>query len=78
MEATTYNRKKKVMPAMMPIKQWLSLNEAVAYMDISLNKLQDLISKNGLTVSTINAKKYYRVSELLGLIEENIIIRKIN
>ena len=70
-------RSKKKIPEMFPVKKWLSLQEAASYMDMSENHFQNLRSKSGLTISIIGKKKYYRVSELDQLIEDNILIRKI-
>jgi hypothetical protein len=59
---------------MFPEKKWLSLNEACGFLDMSVNHLQSIINKNSLTVSAVGKKKYYRVSELESLIEQNIVI----
>ena len=68
--------KKKIIPGLMPIKKWLSLSEACSYMDMSANTLKGIIAAKGLTVSVMGNKIYYKVSELEGLIESNVIIKK--
>ena len=64
--------KKKEIAGMMPIKRWLTSQEACSYVGVSVNTLKD----QNLTVSAIGSRKYYRVSELDGLIEKNIIINQ--
>lgn len=56
------------------VKKWLSLPEAMCFMDMSKNTFLKLAAENQLTVSAIGAKKYYRVSELEKVIEQHIII----
>lgn len=73
---TRKRRLKQDIPAMLPVKQWLSVREACAYMDMSINHLSDLMTQNGLSVSVINRQKYYKLSELQKFIESNIIIRQ--
>ncbi len=78
-------RIKKRVAEMYPVKKWLSLDEACAFMDMSANPFQDMVRDYGLTVSTLppfggskrSNKKYYLVSELENIINENILIRKI-
>lgn len=65
-------RAKKSIPAMLPIKKWLSKAEAMSYLDMSVNKFNDLITKEGLTVAEIGNKTYYRVEQL-----DEIFLRKI-
>lgn len=66
-------RTKKVIPEMMPTKKWLSLSEACSYLDISINHFPGIARNNGLTVSFISKRSYYKVSELDALIENNAI-----
>jgi len=65
---------KKKYPEMLPVKKWLSLPEAMAFLDMCKNTFLDTAIKNNLTVSAIGQKKYYRVDQLEKLIEGNIII----
>lgn len=46
-------------------------------MDMSTDTLEDVVMKNGLTISIIGRKKYYLVRELEELIESKIIIKKV-
>ena len=62
---------------MMPVKKCLSLIEASCFMDMSTDTLEDVVMKNGLTISIIGRKKYYLVRELEELIESKIIIKKV-
>lgn len=62
-------KKKILIPAMMPVKKWLSLHEACAYVDMNVATL----SAQNLTVSAIGKKTYHLVSELDNLIFKNII-----
>jgi len=73
---TGYNRKKKRIPEMMPIKKWLTLLEALSFMDMSINRFQELAIREGLTISMIGKKKYYKVIELEQLIESNIVVKQ--
>ena len=66
-------KKKIQIPAMMPVKKWLSLPEACAYMDMNI----DTLAVQNLTTSAIGKKTYYLVTELDDLIENAIIKRKI-
>lgn len=70
-------RLKKGIKEMYPVKKWFTLSEACSYMDMSLNVFQEMATKNGLSLSVLGKKKYYRVEELENLIEENVIIRSI-
>jgi len=72
---------KKSIPEMYPVKKWLTPDEACVYLNISPRHLFDLVNKKGLTVSQLavngaKGRKYYKVSELDALLEENIFIRK--
>lgn len=62
---------------MMPVKKWLTLQEASCFMDMSVNKMRDLVRKEGLTVSVIGDKNRFKVAELEALIEDNILINKV-
>lgn len=70
-------RYKRVVKEMIPVKKWLTLPESCSYLDMSTNIFMDLVHREGLTISVIGKKKYFRVSELDYLIEENILIHKI-
>ena len=70
------SRAKHTMSAMLPVKKWLTIQEACSYMDMSINHLSDLIAENNFTVSVIGKKRYYLISELQKFIESNIIIRQ--
>lgn len=72
----TKARTKKAIPAMIPVKKWLSLNEAAAYLDMSTDHFNDLSIIKGLTISAVGRKKYYKVSELEKMIEESVIIKQ--
>jgi hypothetical protein len=73
---TRQSRAKHTMSAMLPVKQWLTIQEACSYMDMSINHLSDLMAQNNFTISVINKRRYYKISELKNLIESNIIIRQ--
>ena len=66
---------KKKIPEMLPVKKWLSQQEAMSYMDMSKDTFIKVVVENRLSVSAIGAKKYYRVDQLDGLIEGGIIIQ---
>lgn len=73
---------KKSIPGMYPVKKWLTPDEACSYLNISNRQLVDLVAKKGLTVSQLavngaKGRKYYKVSELDNLLEENVFIRKV-
>lgn len=71
-------RQKKSYREMIPVKKWFSLNEAAAYMDLSINHFQLMAAENGVTISTLpplagkirSNSKYYLVSDLNGLIDK--------
>lgn len=65
---------KKKIPEMLPIKKWLSQPEAMSYMDMSKDTFIKVVVENRLSISAIGQKKYYRVDQLQGLIEQNILI----
>ena len=72
---------KKAIPQMYPVKKWLTPDEACSYLNMSINHFRQLVAVKGLTVSELTVsgekgRKYYRVSELENLLEENILIRK--
>lgn len=69
-------RTKKIIPEMYPIKQWLSMQEACVYLDMSKPFFLDFASDHNLSVSTVGAKKYYKVSEIQNALKNNIIIRQ--
>lgn len=73
---TRKSRAKHTMSAMLPVKQWLTIQEACSYMDMSINHLSDLIAQNNFTISIINKRRYYKLSELQKFIESNIVIRQ--
>lgn len=77
MQTARTRRVKKRVAEMYPVKKWLTLAEACSFLDMSVNHFNSLALQNGLTVSIIGNKKYYKVNELEGLIEDNILIRKI-
>ena len=78
METKTRKPKvKQTMPGMLPVKKWLTIQEACSYMDMSINHLSKILDENSFTISVIGKKKYYKVTELDKLIEANIIIRQI-
>jgi hypothetical protein len=66
---THTRRTKKVIPALMPVKKALSLPEACAYMDMSINVFMAL----GLPMSVVGAKKYFRVADMDALINDNFL-----
>ena len=66
--------KKIKVVGMMPVKTWLSLPEAMAFLDMGQTSFLKVATDNGLTVAAIGAKKYYRVDQLQNLIEQNILI----
>lgn len=72
----TKRRTKKTIPAMLPEKKWLSRDEAMAFTSLSINNFDEVVRKNKLTVSAIGSKRYYRVSQLNELFENNIIVNQ--
>lgn len=58
----------------MPVKKWLSVDEACAYMNMSKNHLNALAKKEGFNLSVIGSKRYFKVSELDNLLEQNQIL----
>ena len=66
--------RKKEIAAMMPVKKWLTGEEACSFLNIGLTTLKD----QDLTISAIGSKKYYKVAELERIIEKNIFINQIN
>lgn len=67
-------RTKKVIPAMLPTKKWLSREEAMAYTSLSINNFDEIVRKNKLTVSGLGSKRYYSVAQLDNLFETNKIV----
>lgn len=67
--------KKPKIPEMFPVKKYLTLQESMAYMNMS----RDTFLKHtaGLTKSKIGDIWYYKVSELDRLIEDNITMNKV-
>jgi len=68
---------------MYPVKKWLTPDEACSFLNMSTNHFRNFAAVNGLTVSELRVsgekgRKYYRVCEIEKLLEENILIRKIN
>jgi len=61
---------------MLPVKNWLSMQEACSYLDMSKDTLMEIVAGGHLSVSMIGAKKYFRVIELNQLIEDSITIKK--
>lgn len=66
--------KAKIIPIQ---KKWLIKKEAMEYIGLRRDSFDNLISKEGLTISACSQKmKWYKVQELDDLIERNIIIKK--
>ena len=61
---------------MMPIKKWLSTDEACAYMNQCRNKFITLSIAHRLTVTTVGITKYFKVSELDAIFEQNISVKQ--
>ena len=59
---------------MLPVKEWLSLPEAMHYLDMGQTNFLQVAAENQLPVAAIGAKKYYRVADLKNLIQSNILI----
>ncbi len=74
-------RIKKRISEMYPVKKWLTTDEACSYLNMSVNVFSSLVTDKGLTVSVvggeIRGKRYYRVSELEGIVEDSIIKTKV-
>ena len=51
----------------MEIKQWYSVSEAMAFLDMSPNTFKKIVDENNLSVSFIGSKRYYKVNELRDL-----------
>lgn len=66
--------KKQKVPAMLPVKEWLSLEEAMSYVDMSKNTFLDTAIKNHLTVTTLGKKRYFKVSQINEMLERNTIL----
>lgn len=67
--------KKSRIPALYPKRKWLSLEESMAWLNMSKNSF--LKATIGLTFSQIGAKKFYRVEELDALIERNVVVKQV-
>lgn len=67
-------RVKKTIPAMLPTKVWLTASEACSYLNLSINKFNEVVREHKLKVSAIGSTRYYMVSQLNGILESNIII----
>jgi hypothetical protein len=67
-------RTKKVFPEMLPTKKWLTTAEACSYLNLSINKFNETVSKLKLRVSAIGQTRYYMVSQLDNILESNIIV----
>lgn len=67
-------RVKKTIASMLPVKKWLSLDEAMAYTSLSINNFDAIARIEKLTVSGIGSKRYYSVAELDNLFENNKIV----
>ena len=67
---------KKPIPEMYPIKQWLSQKEACSFVDMSKPFFLEFASAHRLSISTVGAKKYYKVTEIQNALKNNIIIRQ--
>lgn len=69
-------RRKKQIAEMIPVKQWLSINECCSYLDISKSYFEKIAIDKCFTLSTIGSKKYYKLSELQSFLNENIVFSK--
>lgn len=72
----TKRRTKKQIPAMLPTKVWLTASEACSYLNLSINKFNEVVREHKLKVSAIGSTRYYMVSQLNGILEANIIINQ--
>ena len=69
------SRAKETIPAMLPQKKWLSKNEAMAYLDMSVNEFQKIIIGRNLSIASLTRGKklWFKVAELDRLFENNLI-----
>ena len=71
------NRKhNKTIPAMLPVKKWLTQNEAAAYMSVGATKLKNLIIEYDLTISRVGRTAYFKVNELDAIFKKSTIYRQ--
>ena len=69
--------KKKRIPEMIPVKKWLSLDEACSYMNIGHTKFNEISIKHRLTTSALGPTRYYKVVELDQIFEDSIIVKRV-
>ena len=69
-------RTKKTIPEMYPQKEWLSIQEACIFIDMSKPFFLEFASQHKLQVSNVGSKKYYKVSEIQNALKNNIVIKK--
>ena len=78
MQAKILDRNKKRNTGMMPSKIWFSLVEASEWMDLSTDTFERIALANGLTISKIERKKFYKISEINEVFEKFTIVKKVN
>lgn len=63
---------------MMPIKEWLTKDEAMAYLNLNEKDFNELVLTNGLSQSSLTGgrKVWYKVSELKGLFSKYAFIKQ--
>lgn len=73
------SRRKTTIPAMMPIKEWLTKDEAMAYLNLNEKDFNELVLTNGLSQSSLTGgrKVWYKVSELKSLFNKYTFIKAI-
>ena len=63
-------------PSMMPVKQYLTINEACEYLSVCRKTFWKIRKENSLTQYFFAGKEYFKVSELNKLIESSVIIKQ--
>ena len=67
--------KKKIMPEMLPVKKWLDMQEALCYTNLCRDTFLKFVAPH-VTTSMLGPKVVYRLAQIDGLIESNILINK--
>ena len=73
MTVSLKTRSKKAIPGMLPVKKWLDIQEATAYTNLCRNSFLKFVAPH-VTVAMLGPKTVYKVSQIDGLIEKNILI----
>ena len=72
-EAATARVLSQVQPAAAGPKEWLSNKETMAFLGLSKTSLQRYRSSGRLRFSKIGGNIYYKYSDLVAVLEENLV-----